>query len=57
MDGWLAVISGNDSGFAIVLNKRHRTFEDALAEANEVLSRGQCQQESDSHARRLGAAS
>ncbi len=39
-DGWLAVVSGNDEGFVIVLNKRHRTFEDALAEVNEILSRG-----------------
>ncbi len=37
-DGWLAVVSGNDEGFLLVLNKRNRTFEDCLAEANEILS-------------------
>ena len=36
-DGWLAVVSGNDDGYVVVLNKRTRTFEDALAEANEIL--------------------
>ena len=40
--GWLAVVSGNDEGFVLVLNKRARCFEDALAEANEVLAATDC---------------
>ncbi len=56
-DGWLAVVSGNDEGFVIVLNKRHRTFEDCLAEVNEILNAGQCQQGSNDRVRRQDAAS
>ena len=36
-DGWIAVVHGSDEGFALVLNKRMRTFEDCLAEANEII--------------------
>ena len=36
-NGWLAVISSKDEGFVLVLNKRNRCFEDALADANEIL--------------------
>ena len=41
-DGWLAVVSGNDGGYTLVLNKAARTFEDALAEANEILTGTEC---------------
>jgi hypothetical protein len=37
-DGWLAVVSGNDEGFTLVLNKRMRCFEDCLAEANDIIA-------------------
>ena len=37
-DGWLAVISGNDEGFHIVLTRSARTFEDALADVNEIIT-------------------
>ena len=36
--GWLAVVSGNDEGFHLVLTKAERTFEDALAEANDIMA-------------------
>ena len=51
MDGWLAVVSGNDDGFLLVLNKSSRTFEDALAEANDIMGGVQSQEKTNDHAR------
>ena len=54
-NGWLAVVSGNDDGFLLVMNKSGRTFEDVLADANEIMTGEDCPESSVQKITRWGA--
>ena len=36
--GWVAVVSVDSAGYRLVLQRTERTFDDALAFANEILT-------------------